>query len=352
MTDRYAGGDNTSWFEAWRLWTASFARSAHNPNVEDAARRMHAGAGFGRAYVDFANALLKSMGSSSPTEFSAQLVAVLERIAGTGSNAAQSDAIINVFAAAAPELLLASMPNANSIEYWRRFGATLSTWTEGLLAIPSLGPMREWSEQSKAVQRAFTAERDAATAVLRHYRQALEQALRDLAALLRSADASPITSVRALYDVWITQAEQAYATTVMTDEFAQDFGRWINATSKLRISVRALSEHLGATLGLPQRAEIDELIARQHALQLTIASLRAEADKKPLTAPLIHSLGPAPAVTANGRAKRKVVPSPPAAIARGPSTARKPSRAQSAGKPARKGPGGEFDIARFTTRDD
>ncbi|HCU90118.1 MAG TPA: hypothetical protein DGR97_09245 [Gammaproteobacteria bacterium] len=86
-----------------------------------------------------------------------------------------------------------------------------------------------------------------------------------------------ITSLRELYDFWISIAEQTYAEKVMTVEYSQIFGRFINTSARMR----KIAQELGvagpqfASLGKrPEPASVSErqvdLQGKAHALTGTL----------------------------------------------------------------------------------
>ncbi len=84
--------------------------------------------------------------------------------------------------------------------------------------------------------------------------------------------------MRALYDLWIDEAEAAYAERVMSDAFARDFAAWVNGGSDVRLAVRKLGGRLSALFDAPGREEIDALLERQQTMQRELDALRAERD--------------------------------------------------------------------------
>lgn len=319
MTRRGANEGVLPWLEAWRKWTNIVIDAGAGAAAGKAGLHASAAGGFARAYIDFSNVLIKLLDDANPTDLASKLLDALAR--SNGGRGSPGDAIINAFIAAAPATMLGLLPNANVAQSWQQWITTLGDWSNELLALPALGPTREWSGKIAAIQRAVLAEREAAIVISSHYRTAFEAGLRGLAVHLSDHSGPPITTVRGVYDAWVTQAEGAYRAQVMAVEFSRDFAQWVNAGSALRLAVRGLGERLGALFDLPQRSEIDILLQRHQALRAEFLASRSEraADKQAVE-PVVSSEcvgtpsrpAPAPGILpgTSGRPGRRQRPQP------------------------------------------
>jgi len=81
-----------------------------------------------------------------------------------------------------------------------------------------------------------------------------------------------LESLKALYDLWVDAAEEAYAEIALSDEFREVYGAMVNAQMRERQLVQEHLEDLYRQLGLPTRSEIDSLGRR---LQEVRRELRA-----------------------------------------------------------------------------
>nr|WP_017462235.1 poly(R)-hydroxyalkanoic acid synthase subunit PhaE [Dyella ginsengisoli] len=81
-----------------------------------------------------------------------------------------------------------------------------------------------------------------------------------------------LESLKALYDLWVDAAEEAYAEIALSDEFREVYGAMVNAQMRERQLVQQHLEDLCRQLGLPTRSEIDSLGRR---LQEVRRELRA-----------------------------------------------------------------------------
>lgn len=68
-----------------------------------------------------------------------------------------------------------------------------------------------------------------------------------------------LESLKALYDLWVDAAEEAYAEIALSDEFREVYGAMVNAQMRERELVQQHLEDLCRQLGLPTRSEVDSL---------------------------------------------------------------------------------------------
>lgn len=157
-----------------------------------------------------------------------------------------------------------------------------------------------------------------------------------------------IDSMRALYDLWVDAAEEAYAEIALSDEFRKVYGDVVNAQMRVRSQLQQEVERIGVDLGMPTRTELNSVHQRLHDLRrelrngrsagedgrdAEIAAMRAEIGE---LRRLLENSGTAPgaqAPTREAKATRaaKAAPRPaPRRAARAPVA--KPTRSASAGK--------------------
>ena len=80
-------------------------------------------------------------------------------------------------------------------------------------------------------------------------------------------DDHKITSLRELYDFWVSIAEQTYAEQVMTPEYSQIFGRFINTSARTWKIAQELGVAGQKSTSLPDRLEQASVAERQVDLQ-------------------------------------------------------------------------------------
>ncbi|MCW5582154.1 MAG: class III poly(R)-hydroxyalkanoic acid synthase subunit PhaE, partial [Luteimonas sp.] len=66
-----------------------------------------------------------------------------------------------------------------------------------------------------------------------------------------------IESPRALFDLWIDAAEEAYADIALSKEFREVYGKLVDAQMRLRAGVQREVEQASALFGMPTRTEVD-----------------------------------------------------------------------------------------------
>ncbi|MBA3930907.1 MAG: hypothetical protein C0521_15105, partial [Xanthomonas sp.] len=66
-----------------------------------------------------------------------------------------------------------------------------------------------------------------------------------------------LQNTRALFDLWIDAAEEAYAQVAMSTDFRHAFGGLANAQARLRLGVQREVEQVCSQFGMPTRTEVD-----------------------------------------------------------------------------------------------
>jgi class III poly(R)-hydroxyalkanoic acid synthase PhaE subunit len=144
-----------------------------------------------------------------------------------------------------------------------------------------------------------------------------------------------IDSPRALFDLWIDAAEEAYAQIALSHEFREVYARLANAQMRLRAGVQREVEEMTAQLGMPTRSELDGAHRKIAELERVVRRMRDAAPKaaspqKPAapaqaavrepaakkTAPAASSKRTRAASPQKKRAARKAAPAP--AVRRAP----------------------------------
>ena len=127
--------------------------------------------------------------------------------------------------------------------------------------LPAFGLQREQQEKQQALMAAMLAsaeqQRRYQALILRANVQGLERLQNKLAE--HSEPGRQIESLKALYDLWIDSAEEAYAEIALSDEFREVYGAMVNAQMLERQLMQQQLEELCRQLGLPTRSEVDSL---------------------------------------------------------------------------------------------
>jgi len=73
----------------------------------------------------------------------------------------------------------------------------------------------------------------------------------------RTEPGKQLDSARALFDLWIDAAEDAYAQVALSERFREAFGAKVNSQMRLRAALQAEIEQVTQMLGMPTRTEVD-----------------------------------------------------------------------------------------------
>lgn len=135
--------------------------------------------------------------------------------------------------------------------------------------MPAFGLQREQQEKQQALVAAMLdsaeQQRRYQALILRANAQGLERLQNKLAD--HAEPGRQIESLKALYDLWIDSAEEAYAEIALSDEFREVYGAMVNAQMLERQLMQQQLEELCRQLGLPTRSEVDSLGKRLQELR-------------------------------------------------------------------------------------
>ena len=153
-----------------------------------------------------------------------------------------------------------------------------------------------------------------------------------------------LQNARALFDLWIDAAEEAYAKVAMSDDFRHAYGGLANAQARLRLGVQREVEQVCTQFGMPTRTEVDsahrKIVELERALRKLTRAQAAPARRAPApraaapveTPVVVEAPAASAPVAAEPKATKKRSPARRKAAA--PKTAVKPRKA--ARKPAAK----------------
>ncbi len=121
-----------------------------------------------------------------------------------------------------------------------------------------------------------------------------------------------ITSARALFDLWIDSAEQAYSEIALSQEYRERCGALTNAQMRLRAAIQDEVERIAGLFGMPGRTEIDSAHRKVAGLE---RALRRAAAAQPVAKGNAAGVraAPEPALaSASKKSARRAVRKPPA----------------------------------------
>lgn len=137
------------------------------------------------------------------------------------------------------------------------------------LQVPAFGYSREHQQRYQQAMAALAEYQDA----LGKYNALIMQSSRRSFEILegklaeRAEPGRQIDSMRALYDLWVDAAEEAYAEITLSDEFSQAYGNLVNAQMRVRAKLQQEAERVCAELGLPTRTELNSVHRRLHDMR-------------------------------------------------------------------------------------
>ncbi len=158
-----------------------------------------------------------------------------------------------------------------------------SPWLESLrdeglswLRLPAFGPGREHQERMQAMAVHLAEYQQASSA----YNALLLKAQQEAFTIFESKLADheepgrQLQTARALFDLWIDAAEEAYAGIALSPEFGEVYGRLVNAQMRVRGGVQRMVEDASAQLGMPTRSELDGAHRKLVRLEREVRALR------------------------------------------------------------------------------
>lgn len=144
------------------------------------------------------------------------------------------------------------------------------------LGMPAFGLGREHQERLQALVRAQLEYQQCDAAYNALMLKAVQRAHEVFAGKLAAHEepGRQLTSARALFDLWIDAAEEAYADIALSREFRETYGALVNAQMRLRQGVQRQVEQAGAMLGMPTRTELDGAHRKIAELERVVRRLR------------------------------------------------------------------------------
>ncbi len=176
-----------------------------------------------------------------------------------------------------------------------------------LLGLPAFGFAREHQERWQALAQAQLDYQEKANAYNALMAEATQLAFRRFEDKLaeRSEPGRQLASARALFDLWIDAAEDAYAEIALSPRFREAYGEFINAQMKVRAGVQREVEQYCNQLGIPTRTEVDAAHRKIVQLERELRRMRDALQER--ATPAAKSAEPAPAAAKPGSTAKKPV---------------------------------------------
>jgi len=144
---------------------------------------------------------------------------------------------------------------------------------------PAFGQDREQQMKQQAMAAAMLASLQASARYQALIQRSNAQAMQRLQDKLaeRAEPGRQIDSLKALYDLWVDAAEEAYAEIALTDEFREVYGEMVNTQMQVRQMQQQQTEQFCQQLGVPTRSEVSSLGERLQALRREFRAAKAPA---------------------------------------------------------------------------
>jgi len=296
----------TPWHEGLEQWSRMFSQQG---SQSEPVERLLNGA---KSYFALLQSLAaKSSGQAGALDANAWTDALRESFNFPGADAALID---NPLARALREI---AGQGAKGFEQMMENVAPFTQEARAMFGMPAFGYMREHQEHYQKFAQAMLDYQQQTNRynmlIARASRRGFEVFEDKLGQ--RDEPGRQIESVRALYDLWVDAAEEAYAEIALSPEFREVYGALVNSQMRVRKHVQAEVERVAVDLGMPTRSEIDSIGKRLHevrreqkrqaetapAIAAEIAALREELEK--LKAAGTSSSSPSPRPAAQPAAK-------------------------------------------------
>ena len=228
-------------------------------------------------------------------------------------------------------------PGQHGVDQWfQQVAPTLQSMQQngnGLLGLPTFGITREHQQRWQQLTQAQLDHQQYSKAYQALMAEAGRKAFERFEDKLseHSEPGRQIGSARALFDLWIDAAEEAYAEIALSPKFREVYGAFVNSQMRVRAAVQNEIEEVCGLFGIPGRTEVDAAHRKIAQLERELRRLRdaVERGAEPAAA-AARTPAPSPAASKAPSAAPKA-----AAVAR-KSAAAKPAAAKRA--PAKRAP--------------
>lgn len=285
------------WFSLWSETAPSWANQAFAPNTPPSMEAMWKQLSstwqdmLGQAQARATMSQAEQMAQQAMS----QMQRLFEQLGGQTSSTEAANAWRSLFERAGNQNVLWEMLPG----YWRQQHQQLQKqqqWLESQMApwlsqwqqqwdVPALGLYREHQEQLVALMQSHVNMQEKSKLFQQVMQQATEQAFAMFEDQL-AAHAEPgrqLSSLRAVYDLWIDSAEEAFADVASSKEYQEAYGGMVDAQMQAKQQLQKQVSQWASSLGMPTRDEVDsthkrvhELMRQMHAMSKEIASLKKQ----------------------------------------------------------------------------
>ena len=182
-------------------------------------------------------------------------------------------------------------PGLEGLEQWSE---AAKPWLQGMrneamseLGMPTFGFTREHQERLQALAKAQLQWQDTLSAYNALMGKVSQDAYSRFETKLaeREEPGRQLSSARALFDLWIDAAEEAFAESALSPEYRQVYGAMVNAQMKLRSGIQAMAEQAAGSLGMPGRTELDSAHGKIAELERQLRRMQRRGEEAPPAPP-------------------------------------------------------------------
>ncbi len=231
-------------------------------------------------------------------------------------------------------------PGQHGLEQWLEQAApyleSMQQSGKGLLGLPTFGLTREHQQRWQQMAQAQLDHQQHSKAYQGLMAEAGKQAFARFEARLaeHSEPGRQLGSARALFDLWIDAAEEAYAEIALSPKFREVYGEFVNSQMRVRAAVQHEIEETCELFGIPGRTEVDGAHRKIVQLERELRRLRDAVERG---AEAVTAAPPTPAPASAGAKATKAsaaAPKAATAVARSAPAARKAAPAARKSAPA------------------
>ncbi|MGH8602151.1 MAG: class III poly(R)-hydroxyalkanoic acid synthase subunit PhaE [Gammaproteobacteria bacterium] len=205
-------------------------------------------------------------------------------------------------------------------EVWEKVSEGLHERMERFLSVPGVGYTRESQEQvQETVRLAVNYQRAWQEYANAHGRLGISTLERLLERVIQGIEhGEELKSLRDVYELWVECGEEVYLEFVSTDDYAEIYGRMVNALMALKHQGRAMTDEGLGALGMPTRRGFDTIQRRQQELRRQLVELKANRERQDEVVMRLErdlaELRQVVARNANGRASQEIPATPAQAV--------------------------------------
>jgi len=170
--------------------------------------------------------------------------------------------------------ILNDMPWLRELSHALQSGFMGGNW----LNAPTFGPAREHQARWQALLKLQQQYQASAEAYTDSIRRVIDDAYQRFEEKLGEHEdpGKQLSSARALFDLWVDAAEEAYEKMALSEHFRDIYGSLANAQMRLRAATLQEIERACELIGIPQRSEVDSAHQRIAELERKVQQLSAQ----------------------------------------------------------------------------